>query len=249
MQSAPGSTLKLLVSNNGTTREVDLPSSSNPYQRTFGYSPIPAIIGEVAIGTPADRAGLRDGDLVRAIDGQKIQYWDQFVDLVRNSGGKTLQLDVERKGKDLNLSVTPQKGLSEGAENAYQVGMLPEFAVSYQHVGPFQALKASSLQTASLVTQTVDVVGRAFGFQRLRQAAPKRGRHLPHRRTSRRPRRLTPSSVSWPSSASISASSIFFPSPSSMVATSSFSLSKDFAAEISASPSKSASSRLVWSFS
>jgi regulator of sigma E protease len=160
MQSAPGSTLKLMVSNNGTTREVDLPSSSNPYQRTFGYSPIPAIIGEVALGTPADRAGLRDGDLVRAIDGQKIQYWDQFVDLVRNSGGKTLQLDVDRKGKNLSLSVTPQKGLSEGAENAYQVGMLPEFAVSYEHVGPVQALKASSLQTASFVTQTIDVVGK-----------------------------------------------------------------------------------------
>jgi len=38
--------------------------------------------------------------------------------------------------------------------------MLPEFAVSYQHVGPVQALKASSLQTASLVTQTIDVVGK-----------------------------------------------------------------------------------------
>jgi regulator of sigma E protease len=160
LQAAPGRILKLEVSNNGVTREVDVPSSTNPYARTFGYSPISPVIGEVANGTPADRAGLRDGDLVRAIDGQQIQYWDQFVDLVRNSGGKTLQLDVERKGQHLALSVTPQKGISDGAENTYQVGMLPEFIVSYQRVGPVDAFKAAGDQTASLVAQTVGVVGK-----------------------------------------------------------------------------------------
>src|SRR5271166_1355191 len=112
LQAAPGSTLKLQVSNNGATREVDVPSSTNPYARTFGYSPIPPTIGEVAIGTPADRAGLHDGDIVRAVDGQKIQFWDQFVDLVRSSGGKTLQLDVDRNGQHVALSVTPQKGIT-----------------------------------------------------------------------------------------------------------------------------------------
>jgi regulator of sigma E protease len=160
MQTAPGSVLKLQVSNNGAMREVDLPSSTNPYARTFGYSPIPPVIGEVAVGTPADRAGLQDGDAVHAIDGQKIEHWDQFVDFVRNSGGKTLQLDVERKGTHLSLSVTPLKGVSDGAENTYQVGMLPEFVSSYQHVGPIDGVKAASYQTASLVTQTIGVVGK-----------------------------------------------------------------------------------------
>ncbi len=160
LQAAPGSTLKLQVSNNGTTREVDVPSSTNPYARTFGYSPIPPTIGEVAIGTPADRAGLHDGDIVRAVDGQKIQYWDQFVDLVRNSGGKTLQLDVDRNGQHVALSVTPQKGITDGAENYYQIGIQREFALSYERVGPIKAIKAATLQTASIVTQTIGVVGK-----------------------------------------------------------------------------------------
>ncbi len=160
LQAAQSSVLKLQVSNNGVTREVDVPSSTNPYARTFGYSPIPPVIGEVAIGTPADRAGLQDGDAVHAIDGQKIEHWDQFVDFVRNSGGKTLQLDVERKGTHLSLSVTPLKGVSDGAENTYQVGMLPEFVSSYQQVGPIDGVKAASYQTASLVTQTIGVVGK-----------------------------------------------------------------------------------------
>ncbi|MGB7848378.1 MAG: RIP metalloprotease RseP [Candidatus Acidiferrum sp.] len=160
MQAAPGSSLKLEVSNNGVTREVDVPASNNPYARTFGYAPIPPAIGEVALGTPADHAGLRPGDVVRGVDGQKIEYWDQFVDLVRNSGGKTLQLEVDRKGQQLTLSVTPKQGVTDGAEKYYQVGIQRVFSPIYQRVGPVEAFRASGLQTASLVTQTVDVVAK-----------------------------------------------------------------------------------------
>jgi len=160
MQAAPGTMLKLEVSNGGTTRQVEVPSSPNPYARTFGYSPIPPAIGEVAIGTPADRAGLHEGDTVLAVDGQKIQYWDQFVDLVRNSGGKTLQLDVLRKGKQVAMSVTPQKGITDGAENAYQIGIQRDIVLTYERVRPVQAVKAGTLQTASIVTQTIGVVGK-----------------------------------------------------------------------------------------
>jgi regulator of sigma E protease len=160
LQSSPGTVLKLQVSRNGVTREVDIPSNSNPYARTFGYSPIPPVIGEIAMNTPADRAGLREGDLVRAVDGQPIQYWDQFVDLVRNSDGKTLRLAVTRKGADLSISVTPQKGIAGGPENVYQIGMLPQETLTYERVGLVQCFRVAGLQTVNLIVQTVDVVGR-----------------------------------------------------------------------------------------
>jgi regulator of sigma E protease len=160
LQATPGTILKLLVSRDGATREVDLPSSNNSYSRTFGYSPIPAVIGEIALNTPADRAGLREGDLVSSVDGQEIQYWDQFVDLVRNSGGKTLQLAVNRKGQNLSISVTPQKGIAGGPDNVYQIGMLPQETLTFERVGLVQSLRAAGLQTAGFVVQTVDVVGR-----------------------------------------------------------------------------------------
>jgi regulator of sigma E protease len=160
LQAAPGSTLKLEVFRDGVTRQVNVPSSTNPYERTFGFSPIPPVIGEIALGTPADRAGLHEGDLVRSVDGQSIQYWDQFVDFVRNSGGKTLQLAIRRKGQDLSIAVTPQKGIAGGSENTYQIGMLPQETLTYDRVGPVRAFKAAGMNTANLVVQTVDVVGR-----------------------------------------------------------------------------------------
>jgi len=160
MQAAPGTTLKLEVSRDGATREVDIPSNSNPYSRTFGYSPIPPVIGEIALGTPADRAGLHEGDLVRSVNGQNIQFWDQFVDMVRNSGGKSLELAINRKGQDLSISVTPQKGVAGLSENTYQIGMLPQEILTYERVGAVQSFKSAGFQTANLMIQTVDIVGR-----------------------------------------------------------------------------------------
>jgi regulator of sigma E protease len=156
--AAPGTMLKLDVENNGATRQVEVPASSNPYQRTFGYSPIPPIIGEVAMGAPADHAGLKANDYVSAINGEKIQYWDQFVDQVRNSEGKTLQLEVQRDGKPVQISVTPEKGISGGSATTYQVGMIPKETTTYLHVGPAEAVKAATLRCQYLITQTVDVL-------------------------------------------------------------------------------------------
>ena len=160
-QAAPGSPLKLEVSNNGVIRHVELtPVTHGPYVRTFGYAPIPPAIGEVALGTPADHGGLRSGDLIRAVDGQPIAYWDQFVDFVLDSGGKALHVDVDRKGQLLALSVTPKQGVIDAAEKYYLIGVQREFSLSYNRVGPREALRAAAAQTASLVTQTVDVVAK-----------------------------------------------------------------------------------------
>lgn len=161
LQAAPGSAVNVEVSNNGITRQVKLaPVTHGPYARTFGYAPIPPAIGEVALGTPADRGGLRSGDVIRAVDGRPVAYWDQFVDSVLDSGGRTLHLDVERKGQQLALSVTPKQGVIDAAEKYYLIGVQREFSPSYKRVDPGEALRAASTQTASLVTQTVDVVAK-----------------------------------------------------------------------------------------
>jgi regulator of sigma E protease len=157
-KATPGSALKLQVANNGSARDVDIPAPSDVYERTFGYSPIPPKIGEVAIGTPADRGGLHDGDLVTAVDGQKIDYWDQFVDLVRNSGGKTLNLDVNRGGHSVQLAVTPLKDLAGSGDNYYQIGIQRQLNLQYERISPVNAFKEAGMQTAGLVTQTIDVV-------------------------------------------------------------------------------------------
>jgi len=159
---APGTSLSVEVENNGVTRTVSLPWKNDPGSRPFGYYPIPARISEVASGTPASHAGLRGGDVVRSIDGQKIEYWDQFVDLVRGSGGKTLQLEVDRGGQTLSLSVTPKQGIADTTDTKYQIGVAPEPALAYKRVGLVQALSESRSRTWDIVEETFGVFGKLF---------------------------------------------------------------------------------------
>jgi regulator of sigma E protease len=159
---APGTSLKVEVENNGVTRTVSLPLKNDPSSRPFGYYPIPARISEVASGTPASHAGLRAGDTVRAIDGQKIDYWDQFVELVRGSGGKTLQLEVERGGQTLTLAVTPKQGIADTTDTKYQIGVAPEPALAYKRVGPVQSLSEAGSRTWEIVEDTLGVFGKLF---------------------------------------------------------------------------------------
>ena len=161
-RTAPGTSLNIEVENNGATRTVSLPLKNDLSSRPFGYLPIPARISEVASGTPASHAGLRAGDVVRAIDGQKIDYWDQFVDLVRGSGGKTLQLEVERGGQMLTLSVTPKQGIADTTDTKYQIGVAPEPALAYKRVGLAQSVSEARSRTWDIVEETFGVFGKLF---------------------------------------------------------------------------------------
>jgi regulator of sigma E protease len=161
-RTAPGTSLSVEVENNGVTRTVSLPLKNDPGARPFGYYPSPARISEVASGTPASHAGLRAGDVVRAIDGQKIDYWDQFVELVRGSGGKTLQLEVERGGQTITLAVTPKQGIADTTDTKYQIGVAPELPLAYKRVGLVESVSEARSRTWDIVEETFGVFGKLF---------------------------------------------------------------------------------------
>lgn len=62
-------------------------------------------VGYVAKGGPADKAGIKPGDVIKAIDGHPIRRFEGFVDSVRwgiiSSEGETIRFDIERDGKAL----------------------------------------------------------------------------------------------------------------------------------------------------
>jgi len=161
-QANPGATLSVEVENGGAKRHVDVPVSNDPKTHVFGYLPILPTIGEVAAGTPASRAGLQAGDVIRSVDGQQIAYWDQFVDQVRGSGGKALNVAVERKGQAVELTITPKQGLAEVTDKNYQIGVAPQFDSAYERVGPADAVRAATEKTGEYVTGTFAVVGKLF---------------------------------------------------------------------------------------
>ncbi|MGN6370044.1 MAG: S1C family serine protease [Phycisphaerae bacterium] len=66
-----------------------------------------AVISRVRTGTPAEKAGLRVGDLVLAVDGKKMQGVDALADCISNhSPGDVVTLHLLRQGIEMDLKAT-----------------------------------------------------------------------------------------------------------------------------------------------
>ncbi|HTW97389.1 MAG TPA: site-2 protease family protein [Acidimicrobiales bacterium] len=81
----------------------------------FAGTPVstPDIAGIVHLSgaaSPAQQAGLHDGDVVVAVDGHKVGSTNALVSAIEGDAGKRISLTVRRDGKLLTLHATPVDG-------------------------------------------------------------------------------------------------------------------------------------------
>jgi regulator of sigma E protease len=165
----PDSKLSMEVEDAGTKKSLtvliqqkDLDQPERLLDRVLGYVPIRPILEDLAPGYPAQRAGLKENDLVTAVDGKKIQWWGEFTERVRGSNGKPVALDVERKGQQLHLVVTPQAATNERGETVYQIGVLPHDETAYKRVALPEGARYATLVTVEKIKETAGIVGKLF---------------------------------------------------------------------------------------
>ncbi|HWE84296.1 MAG TPA: RIP metalloprotease RseP [Terracidiphilus sp.] len=73
------------------------------------FMPGPIPVHEVSPGTPADKAGLKAGDQIIAVDGHPFHYVGTLLAYMKAYPGKPLTLDVLRNGQRVTLTATPAK--------------------------------------------------------------------------------------------------------------------------------------------
>ncbi len=92
-----------------------------------------AVIGIVEPGSPAERAGLKQGDLVVSLDGKEKPDWQAVQNDFLTSPGHTLPIVIERAGSRIQTTITPER---RGREDAGYAGMLPVIRTVVRAVQP-----------------------------------------------------------------------------------------------------------------
>lgn len=74
---------------------------------------VPAGVGLVNPGSPADKGGLEDGDEVVAVDGIPVETWYDLVAQIATRPGQRTEFTLQRSGRQFTRFVTPDEVTSE----------------------------------------------------------------------------------------------------------------------------------------
>ena len=125
---------------------------------------VPARLGRIVEASPAERAGLHEGDRIAAIDAKPIATWDAFTTVVRASAGKTLSLDVDRGGQRIVLHAIPEA--RKNGMGQLGVEAPPELRAAYAKLettvryGPVEAAGKAAAKVWDLSVFSVKMLGR-----------------------------------------------------------------------------------------
>jgi regulator of sigma E protease len=140
----------------GQTRTVNIrPVSETRFEiGNIGVLPdINPIVASVIAGEPAERAGLKAGDIVLAVNGERMVTRTQFIEAISRNGGREIELTIDRNKEQLTLKATPEQRGDRGMLGLYVSEPTRSFTP-----GPLEAIQLSverNIEFGGLIFKTL----------------------------------------------------------------------------------------------
>ena len=124
-------------------------------------------IGAVNPGSPADRAGLEEGDRLLAVDDEPVTSWWDFQKAVESRPGQRVEITLERDGRELVRAVTLDSEVQERADgssvNVGRIGIYPPPEdYRYRAIPLSTAVVQGYRQTVAVTAMMLDFLGDLF---------------------------------------------------------------------------------------
>lgn len=99
-------------------------------------------IRSVTAGDPAEKAGLKAGDVILAVNGETVSFARQLSELISRHEGREILIRYQRDGQQRDVAITP---VARG-EKLWVIGIGISDQLTHVDPGVFEALKMSVVQ-------------------------------------------------------------------------------------------------------
>ncbi len=152
---------------------LDLNTAKQNWLQTLGFEPfqpsLPVVVGHVAAGGPADKAGLQSKDTILEIAGQPVSDWLAFVEVVQSRPGELVKALYMRGGGLFTVDILlEQTSLQDGrviGRMGLGVDVPKDMIAKYTSIvqyGPVEALKHGYQRSVDLFGISLVMMQRMF---------------------------------------------------------------------------------------
>ena len=168
VQDGQGETLQFTVEGAGGERKVGVTPARTKTRDLFGDERLswdvgarpfaPPAVGEVVAGFPADKAGLRTGDVLVALEGKPVLSWDELAEAIHQRPGQPTRIEVKRGEETFTVSVVPSAVKDRGPDGKEvevgRIGIGPAAAVTFVRSNPARAAREGLDRTVEVTALT-----------------------------------------------------------------------------------------------
>lgn len=124
-----------------------------------GVPSLTTTVGKLLPDYPAGQSGLKEGDAIFEIDGQRVKFWDELVEIVRKeTSGAPISFRVERNRQILEFAVSPKvisaKNVFGQETKIGMIGVAPREEILFVRHNLFEAVHLGGRRLIALTVLT-----------------------------------------------------------------------------------------------
>lgn len=160
--SNPNISLKLKIKSDGALKDIIFVPEADA--RTgggiAGFLPsMSPAIGGLNKGFPAERGGLKIGDIILAVNGVQIDHWIELQQAIQNKKAEEKLMLIKRGNETFTVSVKPE--LNEDTKT-YVIGISPLQEMITRRYGPVGAVIEGTKKMGELTIMTFVIIKKLF---------------------------------------------------------------------------------------
>lgn len=133
----------------------------NVADELIGISPsLKVVVSKVVPDSPAEKSGIRSGDVIRQLNGRAYTDIGQLIEEIRAQGTQELDIGVDRDGTLLDIRVLPEADTQGNVRIGVMLAAQAMLGEEVYRMGPLSGALYGFERTWEMTLLTVQVVGK-----------------------------------------------------------------------------------------